>query len=452
MKRFSVAVAFAMSLAPVAARAYHAKTHAGITERAVLASSLHKKLTAQFGRALGLYEPLTLDGDPLHDGERRELDRRLRQLDPEGGYVPDHGKQAAIDWLVAGAAFEGVPGERLRNHFYDPATERGLDDRDGSALRTRVASAAWSVGSVRGIFTGSSFDGSGMAAPDWIVSRDNDWGLTRFGDELEHSVSAATASARDAALARALLAAGAIVDVVEDAGDPTFVRNDYRVALEAQDGPFERYTLNRYGRLGLPDVKDAPITRARLREFFHDADGNGLADRTQARFFSPGTLPDSARFSFPHASPPREDDDDDGYVEGAVPHLLRYHRAATGTVWLLDARCFADYAAALVPETTRYAAGVIELLFRGRLGLAIDHGGATVTAHDVPLGAGVVTLYADVGAARVKVATRNVSGAADGVAILDAALPGGTTRVAAVFRGVDGNGEPLVVVQEQPVK
>ncbi len=65
-----------------------------------------------------------------------------------------------------------------------------------------------------------------------------------------------------------------------------------------------------------------------------------------------------------------------------------------------------------------------------------------------------MTLLADVGeaAARQTVGTHAVTAAADGDVLLEGTLPAGTRRVAAVYRGVDGDGEPLVVVQEQLLK
>jgi len=450
MKRaLAVSVALAAVAVALPADAYHAATHAGLTERAALASTLHARLMQRFGRALGLYEPLALDGSNRDPGHR-ELLRRLAQLDREGGYTPDRGRLSALEWLVAGAALEGVPADRTRNHFYDPTRGSGLDEVDGEALRTRLQSAASGVGTVRGIFTGTTFDGSGMASPAWLRSADNAWGLSRFLDELERSAAAPTAAARDGALARALVAAGAIAHLVEDAGDPTFVRDDYRVALEADAGPYERFVVAEYGRVGVPELGGAPVKKAHLAALLHDGDGSGLADRTQSRFFTPGTLPDSGRYTRPQTAPGAALA---GYAAGAVPHLLRYERTPSGIVWTLDERCFADYARALLPETARYAAGALELLFRGRLDVAAAGGTATVTAHDVALGRGKVSLYADVGkGARRLVQARELAGAADGQSILEATLPAGTHHVAAVFRGVDGAGEPLVVVQEETLK
>jgi hypothetical protein len=431
------------------AHAYHAATHAGLTERAALASSLHKRLGERFGRALGLYEQLSLDGGDRNP-TRRELLRRLSQLDPESGYVPERGRMSALGWLVAGSVAEGVPADRARNHFFDPSRGRGLDEAEGEALRTRMRSAATGVGSVRGVFTGSTFDGSGMASPEWLRSPDNEWGLARFLDEMERAVAAPTAAERDGALARTLVAAGAVVHLLEDAGDPTFVRDDYRVALEAAAGPYESYVASRYGRLGVPDLDGAAVTKPRLGALFHDSDGSGLADRTQSRFFSPGTLPGSGRYTRPQTAP---GDSVEGYGSGAVPHLVRYQKTERGIVWGLDERCFSDYAAALLPETARYAAGALEVLFRGKLDVTAEHGVATVNVRDIGLGKGKLSVYADVGdGPRRLVRTRDVGGAGDGDSLGDTNLPAGTKRVGVVFRGVDALGEPLVVVQEQPVK
>lgn len=439
--------ALLLVLAASTAHAYHAATHAGLTERAALASSLHKRLIERLGRQLGLYETLGLDGD-AHDPSTRELNRRLAQLDPEGGYAPERGKLTALGWLVAGAAVEGVPAERTRNHFYDPSRGRGLDE--GGGVRERLQAAASGVGSVRGIFTGAGFDGSGMAAPEWLRAGDNDWGVARFTTEMERAVAAPTPAERDGALARALLAAGAIVHLVEDAGDPTFVRDDYRVALAADGGPYEQFVIAEYGRVGVPEPGGAPVVKPRLGAFFHDADGSGLADRTQARFFSPGTLPDSGRYTRPQTAPNALPI---GYASGAVPHLARYQATPRGLVWSLDERCFADYARALLPETARYAAGALELLFRGRLEVDARGGGGTVSVHDVALGRGSFSVYADVGdAPRRLVRTHKLRGAADGDVIAEIALPAGARRVAVVFNGVDGAGEPLVIVQEQSTR
>src|SRR5262249_8936495 len=157
-----------------------------------------------------------------------------------------------------------------------------------------------------------------------------------FLDERERAAQAPTPAERDDALARALLAAGAILHVLEDAGDPAFVRNDFRVELEQNRAPYDRFVARRYGPLAVPEPGGAPIVRAHLVELLHDKQGGGLAERTARRFFTDGTLPGSGRFSLPqvqagramHGWAPSED----------VRHLLMWRRYGDEVVWQIDDR------------------------------------------------------------------------------------------------------------------
>jgi hypothetical protein len=426
------------------AGAYEPATHAGLTEQAALASSLHRRLL-EAGRPLGLYEPLALAG---HDDE---LLRRLQHLDPADGYAPEGGKHTALGWLVAGAVLEGVPAARLRNHFFEPTRGAGLDERGGGAraLRTRVAAAANGTGSLRGVFTGTNFDGSGLPSLQWLSAERgvNDWGLARFLDERERAATAPTSAERSDAMARALLAAGAIARLVESAGDPAWVRDDYRVELEEQHAPYARFVERRYGRVAVPPPGGAPIARAHLAELVHDGGGTGLADRTHKRFFSTGTLPPTGRWAQPEVEP---GDAPTGYVSSAdVAHLIGYERNANGVQWRLDARCYGDYAEALLPEIGRFAAGALELLFRGRLDVELKEGTLSARVGEVDLGAGEVTLWGDDAAgARRRIAHRRLGAAIDGEVIVEAERPEWARRVTALYRGVDRDGEPLVVTRE----
>ena len=108
-----------------------------------------------------------------------------------------------------------------------------------------------------------------------------------------------------------------------------------------------------------------------------------------------------------------------------------------------------------MPEIARYAAGALELLFRGRLDIAAANGTATVTAHDLrarPRQASA--LFADVAGSprRLRARARRSAPPATAKRSLEVALPAGARHVAAVFRGVDAAGEPVVVVQEQTIK
>jgi len=439
------ALLLTLASAAPAALAYQAPTHAGLVERAALASSLHERLIDRLGRSLGLFEPLVV----RRADDQGELDRRLARLDPEGGYAPDDRKQSALAWLVAGSVLEGVPPDRMRNHFYDPIGERGLDEAGAQSLRTRLQAAASGVGSVRGIFTGVSFDGTGSPAPLWALAPRalNDWGLRRFLDERERAGGARTRAERDDALARALLAAGHLLRVIAEMGDPAHVRNDYRVAFEQQHDPYGRFVVERYGRSGVPGPGEVTQKATHLVDLI-----TGLARSTARRFFSPGTLPGSGRFDAPQA----EASDASGYVSGAVRHLAAYRRpdpqSTGGTLWRLDDACYADYAAALLPEIARHGRAALELLFRGRLELVAGER-LTATAREQALGAGTLTLYADdAKGVRTPLASKQIASAAEGDELGSVALPAAARHAAAVFRGVDSAGEPMVVVEELSLK
>jgi len=79
-----------------------ATTHAGLTERSVLASGLHRVLARRLARPLGLFEPVALKLDHLPPEQARTFDYRLRTLDPAGGYRPTAGNVAsALGWVEA---------------------------------------------------------------------------------------------------------------------------------------------------------------------------------------------------------------------------------------------------------------------------------------------------------------------------------------------------------------
>jgi hypothetical protein len=489
-RRVAIVVVALAGLVAAPARAWDsASTHAGLTARAALASSLHRVLSTQLGAQRGLFEPLRIAPEFLAGVDARSLRRHLQSLDPAQGYRPDAGFTApALAWLEAGSVIEQIPAERGRNHFLEPRGNRGLDNRvPGLSLGTRVLSAMEQGGSFSGIFVGTNFDLSGQSSLAWLEDADNEMSVKRFLDARERSATAELPTERMTSLAYSLLCAGAILHVLEDAGEPAHVRNDYRVAFGARLGTegvdrgsrLEHEVAKGYGFAAIPEP-GPPVRRARLRDFFVAPDGQGLAQRTQRRFFSPGTLPRpvqaiglrpgaivkavNATLPFPE---PRIRALDLGaasrggayLASPAAPYLIAYRVDSRGMLsFWLDERTDRAYARALLPEVGSYAAGLLDHLFRGRLafaptGAAQGRAAAVLSNQGGGLAAGKLTILAEDSRGRRRVVdARDLTAATPaGARLASLAIPRGAVRLVAVFRGFDALGEPITVVEEAPL-
>ena len=206
--------------------------------------------------------------------------------------------------------------------------------------------------------------------------------------------------------------------------------------------------------------------------FITAADGQGLADRTQRRFFSDGSLPDDAvvdrgttpaevmvdaRGSLPYAYPrlPRLELKAMGRRHYAYTHdkrrLLAYERVPGRVRFFLDEAVYADTARALLPEIAGYGAGLIDHLFRAEI--RIDAAGRR-RAVSVVGARGRAS-----GRARSASSPRTAAGARKSLADVAAGFRRrardrprrDTKKVAAVLRGEDDAGE-LVAVAEAAVR
>ncbi len=484
--RFRVAVWVAVASALVAARANAydpATTHAGLTQQAAVASVLHQVLALRLSRPLGIFEPVSLHPDLLTASDRRLLLARLSVLDPGGGYRPgDDGIASALSFVVAGSVIAKTPSERIQHMYYDPSTGSGLKDADGvdgffHSLRL-VADAG---GSVRALATGTGFAMEGEPSLDWLQSPDNDLGLPVFHQQLERAMTDPAPAERSSALAQALLALGGVLAVLEDAGNPAQVRNDFRATyLQGRTGSpfdrssrFERGIADFYGMGGIPAPRTI-VHRPNLRAFFTGPDGQGLADRTQRRFFSDGSLPEdgvvdhdttaadvvrTARQSLTYALPTLAHLDlrslgvrryvmvSDG--PGQPPRrLLAYERVPGRVRFFLDGKVYADSARALLPEIAGYAAGLIDHLLRGEIKLTREGDSVRATVID-PRGrihGGTLRLLSEDAAGRRREigAFPSDGGLPDSVSV---AVPPEARRIAAVLRGQDDAG-PVVALGE----
>lgn len=468
--RFAVLAAVIGLSAP--ASAWEAETtHAGLTERAALHAGLHAHLRDHLGLDLGLFMPLIV---PRADAPA--LFRVLAALNPIHGYVPDvSGRMLALAWLSVGSVIADVPVAHAAHHFFEPATGRGLGDRTldfSERLGHRLRATALGADLVR----------SGKPAPDWLLDPANPMGFESFLAQYEKAVSAGTAGERRRHLAAALVAAGAMLHVLQDMGSPSHVRNDLAAHLDLvgtdrfdRGSRLERIAALSHGRLGIPAPRAEPIEATSLRAFFTTPEGTGLADRTARRWFSAHTLPAPVRVRagmgsseiaqrlrqalvHPEPAPPSRLDleaararaarwVDSGGVCVASYQIDRKDRL----VWFLDDPCVNEQVAAILPMVAAYSAAFLDWLFRGTLALEPAEGGLAVTvpAAGAALGTGTLTLFWDDerGARTPLGAPVNVTSGPAGQALTRApAPPANAQAVAALFRGVDSLGEPLVAV------
>jgi hypothetical protein len=438
-----------------------ATTHAGLTARALAASKFHATLAHELGRALGSLEPLRLDMSALEPNVGRGLKSRFEALDPAGGYRPSaEGIATASAWVRAGAVLAKTPPERGRHHFFEPRTRTGLNDGPGLSGTVHAARLALDDGAtVRDGATGLAFDLEGMSALDWLRSSRNDLGLTAFFDNWVLAVSAPRANQRETALARALLALGGALAVLEDAGQPAFVRNDFRGEFLANHAgsAFERFVSDRYGAVSLP-LAPPPVSRPDLDSYFVAADGNGLAQATQRLFFSPGTLPEDLRYlpgqsasevasmanrslRFPAPAVTALDLRQSGRTRYLVRdgiRVLAYQCNADRVHFFLDQAVHEDVARRWLPEVEGYTAGLIDHLLRAKLQIAIHENRAQVTltgmaTQGVP-GVSVHVFSEDDAGERTELSVHTTQG--DAPLAFD--VPKGARKVAAYVRGLEG--------------
>jgi hypothetical protein len=386
----------------------------------------------------------------------------LKLLSPSHGSVPDaRGRQTALAWIAAGAALADVPARHAVNHFYDPATKKGWERPDRGLLGGLSDSAREALGR-------SSLPAHGMPALDWLTSKDNPFHVGAFMDQYAKAVTAATPGERSRHMAAALIAAGAILHVLGDLGAPSRVRGDEAAHFEALGGGpddlgsrFERIAALAYGRLGVPGPSRV-VTRARMHDFFSAPDGTGLADMISRSYFSPHTLPQSTRvgdetkpkLARPQPALPsrlnlmaasREDGTTLRAQDGTC--LARYKVEHGVVSFSLDDDCMLEQVTAILPEVAAYETGLLDFLLRGELTLT---GGPQIVVSGKGLGAGTLdVLVEDERGVRKSIGTAQPAGGKDELGRF--ASPGGGTRIVAVFRGTDAQGEPIVAVGALPL-
>ena len=430
-----------------------ATTHAGLLERSALASVIHSRIERDIGISGGLFARLVIP--PADAPATIEL---LGKFNPTHGYVPDsRGRQMAIGWLAAGAALADSPARYAANHFLDPTGLKGLDDHTLDQFSER---SKHRLGASR---ADEKLIRSGAPAHEWASSADNPLGVTGFYDQYRKAVTAKTPGERERHLAGALLAAGAVVHVLQDMASPSHVRIDLAAHVDSLSGSavdvgsrLERIAALAYGRLGIPATTNI-VRKDRLTSFFVDSDGTGLAQIVATRFFSrytlpvPDRLPVGARVSTIANTVRKALARDDVTLEPAGSGfrvldsrgtcLALFEVEGRDIRFFTNDRCVLSQLEELLPLAVGYGTGALDFLFRGNLVVKTSGKGLSVTS---PGGIGdgeLLLLWDDAKGVRSQFHKASVRGALPkGLP----AAPSGAGRVVAVYVGTDARGEAVV--------
>jgi hypothetical protein len=113
----------------------------------------------------------------------------------------------------------------------------------------------------------------------------------------------------------------------------------------------------------------------------------------------------------------------------------------------LDDDCMLEQVAVLLPEVAAYETGLLDFLLRGELTITV---GQQLVVSGKGLGAGTVdVLLEDDRGVRKSIGSAQFAGGKD--ELISLAAPGAGTRIVAVFRGADAQGEPIVAVGALPL-
>jgi hypothetical protein len=442
--------------------AYQAATHSGLTQRAALSSRLGETLRA-WGLS-GLYHEIRLPLQRLPRTEAFRMRERLSRVDPAwGGAADPQGAQRVLGWLVAGSVLEEAPASRGRHHFLDPRDGSGLiQPRPGLEWVLSAIASVDGEGSLSGALSGTNFGTIGEPADRWIMFRENEWGIPAFHGELRKAILSQEPWQREGAMARALLALGSVLHVLQDMASPTHVRNDlWEGHLARADGSafdrssrYEHWVAVAHGQLVPPPA--APPPPQKTTAYFRS-----LAEDTQRDFLSPGSLPlplhlakgmsqgqaeQGLRAGSAFPIPPLSGVDfrrEFGYLRGpAAEHLVAYRIDARGTLRTsLNEACFADYARALLPRAGAATIALLHHLARPGPTLRITDRSVTIDPYPDARSGEVVLFWEDASGLRHELA-RHPMGTTDSFSIPPAAV-----RIGLLVEGLDAHGERLVTAR-----
>ncbi len=460
-------------------------THAGLSAQALMNSDLHTFLRTSFGQKRGLFTALHLDAKSMDIRLHRHISLKLKRLDPAAGLTPgkDGKAQFLSGWVLAGSVFAELPASNNRNHFFCPATQQGLDNESPlSDAMLSIAALLEGGDSMREFLTGTGFELKGIAAWKWAVAPDNPYSEQEIYRHWANSIALTSPSARNNEMILAMVGIGGLLHVLQDMASPTHVRNDFLIGHLQKLGKsfynrasaYERFVAETFGEFGLPEYRQAPIEKAKIRDFFSSKNWQGLADITHLNHFSPGTVPPPILISS-HSNPKEilkrlrsklafqkpdltavdlrcAASSRTCYLPGKSGPLLAYHLDQENRlVFSLDKRTFAATARHLLPLAVGYSTGLINFLTRGKLEVKFDGQDLRIKNAGIGCSSGRLRIFWENEQGQRKVlkdiASSKTVKKGQKIASLSLHLPTNAKAIAVLFEGKDIHQQPMVAAQ-----
>lgn len=329
---------------------------------------------------------------------------------PEGIKNDIQGKKIK-DWVKDGGTLEDAPICRTRYHFHDP-----LEEFESAGLSSPVIDT-------------SCLNWSNYSLLVWAQHKDNAWSWQKAREYFYDALTSSDRTTRESKYAESFRALGQVMHLLADSSVPEHVRNDIHLLpfFPQSDKSFPQignWTYEAWCRFNADNIDytvsavDSSITQISkhpdlepITNFWDTTvppgvttHPEGLAEYTNLNFVSSNTIfrdyQSPMRANMFTLEPVLAEDritDLKAYFRGMTTDGFAIdHLASTGYLWselsaispddvddarfVLDDRCFKDFANILVPKAVRYTAGLVNYFFRGAIELsAPDNGVYAIT-------------------------------------------------------------------------
>ncbi len=458
----TLATCFVVASGASSALAWHPETtHAGITQKSAVPSAvpfsnsshLHTSLQNQLGFDNGLLTALTLQEAPtvLSLTTLQKLLTRAFAADPSAGFRPSNtgphsGRMTALGWLIFGATLQAMP-------IPSPASD---SDSQGSVAQTPDKTKQPNNQAIASALRRASLA---------TRSFHHHWNLALTKRSWVNRTTAA---------ALALVAAGQVLHIVQEMGDPTIVRQKkssslQRLGFKKNISLLGKMAMRAFGRLGVPKYVGPRINIDSVTSAISNSQGTGIADITQRSWFSTSTMPKAislspyqqtdeafaqklaASLQIPFPAPPTDLDllaarNTSARLENDKGVCLAMYQVVKHQLqWFSPDRCLLEQSAALLKTTVAYSTAVLQHLFsspivslRTEKDIHIIH-----LATNVNIVEAKVSVYWDNKDKQRSLLTTQSSAHAESVLSIKAPIPKQATAITFVLHGKRHDGSPI---------